>query len=100
MSLTIQTLSFTLPAATAVQLLPADSTRQSLLRSTTGANPATWKFQSAPTGASDGLVLDSTTAAGGRVLLTGASVCPIDSVWAYSTAGTTVCVEVGKSYGY
>jgi hypothetical protein len=97
--LTVTTTSFTLPPATAVQLLPADPTRQLLLRATCGANPATWKFGSAPASATDGLVLDATTAAGARVLLTGASV-PIDAVWAYSTAGTTVCVEVGKTNGF
>lgn len=99
MSLTVTTTSFTLAPATATLILPADPTRQSLLRSTIGANPATWKFQSAPTSASDGLVLDSTTAQGARVLLTGASV-PVDSVWAYSTAGTTVTVEVGRANGF
>jgi hypothetical protein len=88
-------LTKTLPPATAVQLLPADSTRQLLLRATTSANPASWKFGNAPISASDGLVLDTTTLAGGRQLLTGASV-PIDSVWPFSQLGTTVCVEVGK----
>jgi hypothetical protein len=99
MSLTVTTTSFTLAPATATQILPADPTRQSLLRATCGANPATWKFQTAPTSAGDGLVLDSTTAQGARVLLTGASV-PVDSVWAYSTAGTTVTVEVGRTSSF
>jgi hypothetical protein len=99
MSLTVTTLSFTLAPATAVQLLPADSTRQLLLRATTGTNPATLKFGSAPASATDGLALDSTTAAGGRILLTGAST-PIDSVWAWSQLGTTVCVEIGKTNGF
>jgi hypothetical protein len=99
MSLTITTTSVTLAPATATQILPADPSRQSLLRSTNGANPATWKFQSAPTSASDGLVLDSTTAQGARVLLAGASVA-VDSVWAFSQLGTVVAVEVGKTYGF
>ncbi|SRR5258708_4099554 len=99
MSLTVTTTSFTLAPATAVQLLPADPTRQLLLRAVTSTNPATFKFGSAPTSATDGLALDATTAAGGRILLTGASV-PIDSVWAYSQLGTVVVVEVGKTYGF
>jgi hypothetical protein len=99
MSLTVQTLSFTLAPAVAVQLLPADSTRQLLLRATTGSNPATFKFGQAPVSATDGLVLDSTTLAGGRLLLQGASV-PVDAVWAWSQLGTTVCVEVGKTNGF
>ena len=99
MSLTVTTTSFTLAPATATQILPADPTRQSLLRSTNGANPCTWRFGSAPTSATDGLALDATTAAGARVLLQGVSV-PVDSVWAYSTAGTTVCVEVGRTNGF
>jgi hypothetical protein len=99
MTLTVQTLSFTLPAATAVQLLPADPTRQLLLRAVTSTNPATFKFGSAPTSANDGLTLDATTAAGGRILLTGAST-PSDSVWAFSQLGTVVAVEVGKTYGF
>jgi hypothetical protein len=100
MSLSVTTTSFTLAPATATQILPADPTRQSLLRATCGANPATWKFGSVgPASATDGLVLDSTTAAGARVLLTGASV-PVDAVWAYSQLGTTVAVEVGRTSGF
>jgi hypothetical protein len=97
--ITVTTLSFTLAPATATQLLPADQTRQLLLRATTGTNPATFKFASAPTSATDGLALDATTAAGGRILLSGAST-PIDSVWAFSQLGTTVCVEVGRTNGF
>jgi hypothetical protein len=98
--LTVTTTSFTLAPATATQILPADSTRQLLLRATTGANPATWKFGSVgPASATDGLVLDTTTLAGGRILLTGAST-PIDAVWAYSQLGTNVVVEVGKTNGF
>ena len=99
MALTITTTSITLPAATAVQLLPADPTRQLLLRAVTSTNPATFKFGSAPTSATDGLALDATTAAGGRILLTGAST-PIDSVWAFSQLGTVVVVEVGRTNGF
>jgi hypothetical protein len=65
--LTYTTTSVTLAPATATQILAADPTRQSLLRATTGANPATWKFGSVgPASATDGLVLDATTAADKR----------------------------------
>jgi hypothetical protein len=97
MSLTVTTTSFTLAPATATLILAADPTRRSLLRATCTANPATFKFGSAPASANDGLVLDSTTVAGARVLLSGDAV-PIDSVWAWSQLGTTVCVETGHSY--
>ena len=96
MSTTVTSLSFTLPPATAIMLLPMDSTRRSLLRCTTGTNPAVWKFGTGPTNANDGVVLDSTTAVGGR-LFVAADECPADSVCAYSTSGTTVSVEVGHA---
>jgi hypothetical protein len=99
MALTITTTSVTLAPATATLILGADPTRQSLLRSVNTANPATWKFGSAPASAGDGLVLDSTTAQGARVLLQGAFV-PVDAVWAWSQLGTTVAVEVGRAYGF
>jgi hypothetical protein len=98
MALTVTTLSFTLAAATPTLLLPLDTTRRSLLRATTGTAPAVWKFGSAPTSATDGVVLDSTSAVGGRLLATG-DQCPVDPVYAYSTAGTTVTVEVGRANG-
>ena len=97
MTTTVSSFSFIFPAATAVQFLPEDSGRRSLLRATTGTNPAVFKFGSAPTSATDGVVLDSTTAVGGR-LYAGSVDCPTDAVWAYSTAGTTVSVEVGHAF--
>ena len=100
-SLTVNTLSFTLAAATALKLLPLDPTRRLLLRENTGTAPATFKFGSAPVSATDGVTLDPPTASGGQggsILLTGDDV-PVDALWAYSTAGTTVTVEVGTAYG-
>jgi hypothetical protein len=96
MALTVTSTSVTLSAGVAAQILSADATRQLLLRSVTGANPATFKWGSAPATALDGLVLDNTTAQGARVLLTGVST-PVDSLWAFSTLGTTVAVEVGRT---
>ena len=95
MALTYTTTSVTLSAGVAQQILPADATRQSLLRST-NTGIATWKFQSAPASASDGTVLDPSTATGGRVFLSGTAV-PVDAVYAFSTAGGVVAVEVGRA---
>jgi hypothetical protein len=93
-------LSFTLAATTAKQLLPLDPTRKLLLRENTGTAPATFKFGSAPTSATDGVTFDAPSASGGQsgsILLSG-SDAPVDALWAYSTLGTTVTVEVGNSY--
>ena len=80
MALTYTTTSVTLAAGVAQQIAPADVTRQSLLRSV-NTGVATFKFQSAPASASDGVVLDPSVAGGGRVFLGGRDV-PVDSVWA------------------
>lgn len=96
MATTYKTLSVTLAAGVAQQILPADVTRQSLLRSV-NTGVATFKFQSAPASANDGVVLDPSVAGGGRVFQSGDAV-PIDSVWALSVAGAVVAVEVGSSY--
>jgi hypothetical protein len=102
-SLTVNTLSFTLAAATALKLLPLDPTRRLLLRENTGTNPVTFKFGSvAPASATDGVTLDAPSASGGQggsILLSGDDV-PVDALWAYSTAGTTVTVEVGTVYAF
>jgi hypothetical protein len=101
-SLTANTLSFTLAAATAQKLLPLDPTRRLLLRENTGTAPATFKFGSAPASATDGITLDAPSASGGQggsILLSGDDV-PVDALWAYSTAGTTVTVEVGTVYAF
>jgi len=98
MTSTVTTLSVTLAPATPTQILPANPSRNYLLRSCNGANPSTWKFGSAPASATDGLVLDATTAQGGRTLVTGPQT-PQDAIWAYSQLGTTVCVESGGFFG-
>ena len=95
MALTYTTTSVTLSAGIAQQILPADATRQSLLRST-NTGIATWRYGSAPASASDGIVLDPSVAGGGRVFLGGRDV-PVDSVWALSAAGAVVAVEVSHS---
>jgi hypothetical protein len=95
---TTTTTTVTLAPATATLVVPFDPSRTSLLRSVSGANPATFKFQTAPASVNDGLVLDNTTAQGGRQLITGPST-PVDAVFAFSTLGTTVCVEVGHFFG-
>jgi hypothetical protein len=96
MSFTTTTTSFTLSAGVAQQLFALDTTRTSLLRTNTGAtNPATFKFGSGPASATDGVVFAVSSA---PVLITGAAITPVDSVWAYSASGTTVTVEVSHEY--
>ena len=96
MSTTITSTSFTLPAATPTLLLALDPTRRSLLRSVS-SGVATFKFGSAPASATDGVVIDPTSTAGGRLLITGADT-PVDAVYAYSTSGASIVIEVGKAY--
>src|SRR5713226_4855675 len=99
MTSTVTTLSVTLAPATPTQILPANPSRNYLLRSCNGANPSTWKFGNVgPASATDGLVLDSTTAQGGRTLIYGPQT-PQDAIWAYSALGTTVVVESGGFFG-
>jgi hypothetical protein len=98
MTATVTTTTVILAAATPTLILAANPSRSSLLRSVTGANPCTFKFQTAPVSATDGLVLDNTTAQGGRQLITGPST-PVDAIFGYSTLGTTVCCEVGTFFG-
>ncbi len=96
MSLTVTTTSFALAASTPTLLLPLDTTRRQLLRSVS-SGVATFKFGSAPASATDGVVIDPTSTAGGRLLVTGADT-PVDAVYAYSTSGANVTVEVGRAY--
>jgi hypothetical protein len=95
MALTYSNTTIVLAAGVAQQILPADSTRVSLLRST-NTGVATWKFQSQPSSVTDGIVLDPSVAGGGRVFLSGRDV-PVDSIWALSAAGGVVAVEVGRA---
>jgi hypothetical protein len=98
MTATVTTTTVTLAPATATLILAANPGRTSLLRSVSGANPCTFKFQTPPAGVTDGLVLDNSTSQGGRQLITGPST-PVDAIYGFSTLGTTVCVEVGTFYG-
>ncbi len=98
MTATTSTTTVTLAPATATLIVPFDPSRTSLLRSVTGANPCTFKFQTAPVSATDGLVLDNTTAQGGRQLITGPST-PVDAIYGWSTLGTVVCIEAGHFFG-
>jgi hypothetical protein len=74
-----------------------------------GINPATFKFGSAPTSATDGFTLDPASASGGQggslFLSNGDSHTtqgdtPVDAVYAYSTGGTTVTIEEGTVYAF
>jgi hypothetical protein len=77
--------------------------------SISGVNPAAFKFQSAPASATDGFCLDGASSPGGQggsILFsdggspTTQGYTPVDAVYAYSTAGTTVTVEEGNLYRF
>jgi hypothetical protein len=96
--------SFTLAPATPTFLIAMNPVRRLLLLTVNGINPATFKFQSAPASATDGLTLGGASVSGGQggsFLLsdgnsqTTAGDTPVDAVWAYSQLGTSVNVEEG-----
>jgi hypothetical protein len=69
-----------------------------------GVNPATFKFGSAPTSATDGVTLGAASVSGGQggsLLLsdgdshTTQGDTPVDAVYAYSALGTTIAIEEG-----
>jgi hypothetical protein len=84
--------------------------RRLLLLCVNGTSPATFKFGSAPASATDGVTLGAASVSGGQggslFLSDGNSPTisggdtPVDSVWAYSTLGTTVNVEEGTVYAF
>ncbi len=98
MTASITTTTVVLAPATPTLILAADPSRTSLLRSVSGANPCTFKFQTPPASVADGLVLDNSTVQGGRQLITGPST-PVDAIYGWSTLGTTVVCEVGHFFG-
>jgi hypothetical protein len=96
--------SFTLAPATPTFLIATNPNRRALWLSVNGAAPATFKFGSAPANATDGITLGAASVSGeqgGSLFLsdgnsqTTAGDTPVDSVWAYSTLGTTVNVNEG-----
>jgi hypothetical protein len=106
---TFKSQSFTLAPATPSLLVPLNPNRRLLLLQVTGVNPAVFCFQRAPVSATDGMTLGAASVAGGQggsFLLsngnsqTTAGDTPVDSVWAYSTLGTTVNVEEGTVYAF
>jgi hypothetical protein len=100
--ITITSISKTLAAATAAILVPASSQRTFLsIQNTGGTNPFVFKIGSAPLSATDGICLDPASAVGGQ----GGSYefsdkVPVDAIYGYSTAGTTVNISDGGSVGY
>jgi hypothetical protein len=100
MSKSVNSQSFTLAPATAKLLSPQNLARLGMLLENTGTNPATFKFQTTPASAIDGFTLDPASAAGGQggsLELLGPD-CPIDSIWAFSAAGTTVTLHEVTAY--
>lgn len=87
----------TLTANTPKQIAPASPGCRLFIISNNGIGSMVWKCGSAPASASDGTPLDPASGAGGQggvVVLTGDDAI-VDSIWAWSTAGTTVNVKQG-----
>ncbi len=105
---TFKSNSFALAPATPTLLVAANPNRRTLLLSVNGTAPATFKFNSAPVSATDGMTLGAASVSGeqgGSILFTADSVttesfCPINSVYAYSTLGTTVNIFEGTVYAF
>jgi hypothetical protein len=106
---TFKSTSYTLPPATPTFLIPLNPVRRFLLLSVNGVNPATFKFQSPPASAVDGLTLDGASVSGGQggsILFsdseskTTQGYTPVDAVYAISALGTTVTVEEGTVYAF
>jgi hypothetical protein len=101
MSKSFNSQSFTLTAGVAKLLAAQNLARLGLLlENNGGSNPVTFKFQTAPVSATDGFTLDPASATGGQggTLLLNDPVCPIDSIWAYSAAGTTISIHEMTSW--
>lgn len=84
-------------AAGGVQVVPASNSRVSLTIQNTGTGAVTIGFGSAPT-AGISLSLDPASAAagqGGSRVWDGTDRIPSDSIWAFSTAGSTIVVMEG-----
>ena len=102
-NLTTSIQSFTLAPGTPKLLVPLNPLRKSLLLQIVGANPAAFKFQSAPVSATDGITLGSANTVGGQggsfeISDSGKTLdgcCPVDAIYAFSQAGTTVIVSEG-----
>jgi hypothetical protein len=102
MSKSFSSLSFSLTANTPKLLAAQNLARQGMiLQNCGGSNPATIKYQSAPVSAIDGFTLDPASTSGGQggsLVLLGQNECPIDSIWAISTLGTTVTLHELTEY--
>jgi hypothetical protein len=93
------TTSAILAPAAAVQIIPANTNRASLMLQVTGTAPATFGFGVAPV-AGQGLSLDGASVAGGQGgsrlwELSSNDHVPYDAIWAISTVGTTIVVIEG-----
>ena len=97
MPTTIKTTSGTLAPATGALLAAAQGECSLLIIANNGVNPMVFKFGSVPSSATDGIPLDPASAAGGQggsLVLTEDAACA-DSVYGYSTLGTTFSVQQG-----
>jgi hypothetical protein len=106
---TFKSTSYALSPGTPTFLIPLNPARRLLLIAVNGINPATFKFGSAPTSATDGFTLGAANVSGGQggslFLSDGDSQTtqgdtPVDAVYAYSALGTTGNVEEGTVYAF
>jgi hypothetical protein len=106
---TVKSSSFTLAPSIPTLLLAANPARRLLLLCVNGTAPATFKFQSAPTSATDGVTLDGASVSGGQggsILFsdgeshTTQGYTPVDAVYGYSALGTTVNIEEGTIFAF
>lgn len=93
----LQVVAKTLTAATITAVISQNPSRKYLLLQNTGTGSVTFYTKATGFGAGTGFVtLDPATGAGGQ----GGSIefteaIPNNPIWAYSTAGTTICVSEG-----
>lgn len=97
MGISIKTTSVSVSAASPTPLVGANNDRKHLCIIVNGVNPATIKFGSAPTSATDGISLDGASMSGGQggSLWYGELDAPTDPVFAWSTLGSTISVAQG-----
>lgn len=97
MGISVKTTSVSLSAASPTLLVGANNDRKHLCIVVNGVNPCTIKFGSPPASVTDGISLDGSSVVGGQggSIWYGELDAPTDSVFAWSTSGTTVSVAQG-----
>jgi hypothetical protein len=97
MALSIVETTTTLAANTPALIAAACSNPKLFIMGNNGTGALVWKCGSAPTSATDGTALDPGSTVGGQggSIVLQYDMAIGDSIWAWSTAGTTVNVKQG-----